>query len=71
MNKADSIPIRIAKLNQIIDGKTQIPPAFKQILSRDGLLDSLVALHDECRRNADNNRKHPTKHVSAFLQKGI
>lgn len=71
MSKVDSIPVRIAKLNQIIDGKTQSVAECKQILSRDGLIDSLLALHNECLRNVENNHKNPAKHVSSFLQKGM
>ena len=70
MSREDSIPIRVAKLNQIIDGKASSVAACKQILSRDGLLDSLLALHDECSRNVENNHKHPPKHISSFLHKG-
>lgn len=70
MSFSESIPLRLAKLNQLIEGKAQEPGVQKHVISKDGLLDSLIALHDECVKNLASHPKNPPKHVSSFIKKG-
>ncbi|XP_067933082.1 citron Rho-interacting kinase-like [Watersipora subatra] len=66
-NKAN-IPLRLAKLNQQIDGKCSSEANVDNI-SRDALLDSLLALYDECERKLSKQRKSPPKNVATFVRK--
>lgn len=65
----DSIPIRLAKLNQQIEGKVPAS-SLNHLILKDGLLDSLLALYDECKRKANLTQKNPPRHFSGFLHRG-
>lgn len=69
MDSKESIPLRLAKLNQQIDGKVA-SSTFTSAVSRDGLLDSLLALYDECERRVGRKQKNPSKHITNFVHKG-
>lgn len=72
MTTADTIPLRIAKLNQLIEGRLASNGCElnAHIISKDSLLDSLVALHDECIRKYGSNWRSYPKHVSSFMHNG-
>ena len=70
MDSKESITLRLAKLNQQIDGKCP-SGSTTPLLSKEALLDSLVALYDECERKVSHERKSPPKHVSTFVRKGM
>lgn len=65
MSGQETIASRFVKLNQIILGKSGINLPNKYLVHRDGLLDVLFALYEEC--NVDYMRKD--KHVAAFVDK--
>lgn len=69
MESKENITLRLARLSQQIDGKHP-SDSSTQLISRDALLDSLLALHDECERKLNLDRKSPPKHVAAFVRKG-
>lgn len=70
MANKDNIPLRLAKLNQIVDGKSVGDIPNKTLLCKDGLLDSLVALYEECERRIEEYQKHSPKHISSFVNRG-
>lgn len=69
MESKRSIPLRLAKLNQQIDGKVAAS-SFNQLMTRDGLLDSLLALYDECERKLAHHHRNPPQHIASFVRKG-
>ena len=66
----ETIPLRLAKLNQLVDGKVPAG-SWNSAVSKDGLLDSLVALYDECERRSTQHRHNPPKHITTFVHKGM
>ncbi|XP_055940055.1 citron Rho-interacting kinase-like [Argiope bruennichi] len=61
----ESIATRFMRLNQLILGKSNYNLPKKYLIHRDGLLDILFALYEEC--NVDYLRKD--KHIAAFVDK--
>jgi len=44
----EPIAVRLARLNQLITGRSSLILEQKSLLNHDGLLDSLLVLYDEC-----------------------
>ncbi|GFW95528.1 hypothetical protein TNCV_1722291 [Trichonephila clavipes] len=61
----ESIATRFMRLNQLILGKSNYNLPKKYLIHRDGLLDILFALYEEC--NVDYLRKD--KHIASFVDK--
>ncbi|CAL1290237.1 unnamed protein product [Larinioides sclopetarius] len=61
----ESIATRFMRLNQLVLGKSNYNLPKKYLIHRDGLLDVLFALYEEC--NVDFLRKD--KHIAAFVDK--
>lgn len=65
MSGEETIASRFVKLNHIILGKSSSDFPNKYLAHRDGLLDVLFALYEEC--NVDYMRKD--KHIVSFVDK--
>ena len=61
----ESITNRIQVLDGFVKGQVETDDVHTSLLTRDGLMDSLLALFDEC--SHDNLMKN--KHVLAFVKK--
>ncbi|XP_067132283.1 citron Rho-interacting kinase-like isoform X3 [Centruroides vittatus] len=61
----ESISSRLIKLNQLFFEKLKGNVTYRHIISRDGLMDALFALYDEC----NNEYMRKDKHIAAFVDK--
>ena len=59
----ESIAGRVSKLNQVITGRSAV--VNSNLVSRDGLLDALFALYNEC----SNRNLMKNQYVSSFVNK--
>lgn len=63
---AETITARVIKLNSQILGKTQVKNSKLNVVSREGLLDTLQLLYDEC--NTDSLKQYD-KNIKTFVEK--
>ena len=64
MADVNSIPLKISRLNQMLQGKEK-DFEHKSLLCRDGLIDSLIVLHEECTHKSLMKNQY----VSNFVNK--
>jgi len=63
----ESILARLSRLNQLLDGRGLVTEELKTLVSRDGLLDILFALYDECTKDVFTRNRYVTSFVKKCM----
>lgn len=62
----EPVVTRLSKLCQILEGRGLSCNEYKNLLSPDGLIDTLLVLYDECSKESVSSR---SRYAKSFVQK--